>query len=156
MLAEGRYYTLAEAWSLLVQSLAAYADGGSLPETVTLRVPRGPLEDATGLAQSFSIEAQDLLELARSLSSTLGPADWTETPRDIIPAQVSAGGKTLNAAEFLLAAARVLAELAGAPLPETIQAEPCEMFPGTLDLLNAASMPRFPGVSWSLKPARHR
>jgi len=154
--AQGYYYTLAETWSLVLQALAAHRESGALPASVILHVPHGPIEDAPASTGAATLDSAAIADTAGSIAALLPPGEWTAVPRDMIPARVTVGTATLNAAEFLRAAADMLIQIGAGQAPASITVEPADLLPDIHDALVAIREPVFPGVSWSLKPARHR
>ena len=154
--AQGRYYTLAEAWSLIVQALAQYKNTGTLPAAVTLFVPHGPVNNAAQLPAPAPVPTNALLDAASKLAGNLKPAPWQPLPQDIIPGSVLIGTKTVNAAEYLRAAAVLLAQIKIGSIPGGLTILPASLLTDQYQLLAKITVPKYAGVCWSLKPAKHK
>jgi hypothetical protein len=152
----GRYYTLAESWSLIVQALAQYRKTGVLPDTVTLFVPHGPISETTALAAPVLVPAPAVLDAATSLAGNLKPGPWQPLPLDMIPSLVPVGTKPVNAAEYLRAAAVLLTQIWSGSVPNGIMILPASLLTDQYQLLLKINRPKYAGVCWSLKPAKHK
>ncbi|MBF0368126.1 MAG: hypothetical protein HQL52_01610 [Magnetococcales bacterium] len=162
VVARGYYYSLAECWSLLVQALATYDKLGELPDGVLLKPVYGPLASTPAISQSRLVAMSDLLQAAQGESLKLEAGSGFPMPQNIIPAQVTLPGGNINAAEYLQAVARVLVRISEwSPESESglggmVRVAPLAGVAGIHELLVAVQEPRYPGTSWTLKPARHR
>ncbi|HWR73196.1 MAG TPA: hypothetical protein VN604_08500, partial [Nitrospirota bacterium] len=97
-----------------------------------------------------------LLDTALLLAGSLAPAPWQSFPKDMIPATVTVGTKTVNAAEYLRAAALLLAQIANGSIPGGVTIQPASLQTDLYGLFAKIRHPKFVGVCWSLKPAKHK
>lgn len=153
---QGRYYTLAESWSLIIQALAQYKKTGVLPGTVTLIVPHGPIKEAAALTAPVPAPVPAFLDTAVLLAGSLAPVPWQPIPQDMIPATVTVGTKTVNAAEYLRAAALLLVQIKNGTAPGGVTIQPASLTTDLYRLLTDIQPRKYVGVCWSLKPAKHK
>ncbi len=149
------YFSLAEAYGLLVRALAAYEAEGALPATVEPLALLGPMEDAPAAFPYQSVRLADVVAEAAEVAEAVAEAMWRVTPRAVVPSSSSPGGVGANAMEFLLLMAEaylVLHEGGGAP-GSLLYLPPTHQWPLTLDAMERGVHVRFPGESWTVRPA---
>jgi hypothetical protein len=150
--AGGKYYSAADLFQLLANSLAGMSRTGKTPEQIRLTNIYGPLdlEQPAESAPTAVFSASAVMKAAAELAPKLNDQTWLPVPLNAVPWKVELAGKPLNPAQFL--ALMVDAYQAGKPdaqihlrylAPGT---SPGEVFPRQ----NASNEG---GHTWTLRPA---
>lgn len=151
-------FSLVNAFEGLGLALAGYRAKDRLPDHVSNTGLLGPIGEPQEVtrAATGSIRLADLLPAAEK---TLTEARVADPPR--VPMMVVVGGRSLNAAEFILVMARAYLALATGQAPEAVPAEPAEITPPYADVLQATFHPADERPLWysklqlwTVKPAR--
>ncbi len=143
----GDYLSLCDAFQAVCRSLAHYARKGTLPKAVKTRDLLGPTYYAEGISSPIEVDASELVKAS---------ADLEEKISDRIPAEVKVGRLTLNAAEYLHFASRVLVALAeGKRLDEIspLRLHSVNLLPEEVEA-NPKACPLTKLQFWTYKPAR--
>ncbi|MCX6901589.1 MAG: hypothetical protein NT105_23160 [Verrucomicrobia bacterium] len=104
-----RYLTLAQTFKLLATALKSHAERGSLPATSQTDLTYGPIGTWPEVVQGVEtdVDAQAVITAASQI--IFGPEHQrgdVQPPANRVPLNVTAGGKTMHAAQFL----RLMAE----------------------------------------------
>jgi hypothetical protein len=146
------FYTAADLFQLLANSLAGMMPGWRKPDTVKLTAVQGPivLYDAEETFPNAKVAAREVARVAAQLAPRLIDQTWKPVPGNAIPARIEIAGKRLIPAQFLaLMAEAYLAPSPDTPIPiryfQPLTA-PGYMFPRQNALAEA-------GHVWTLRPA---
>ena len=147
-----RYFTDAEAFSLMAQALADAEKTGAPPASIKPLPVYGPISvpnDMGPVKGSFTV--REVLQAAARIAPPLRNTEWKLIPENAIPAYVQVGSVRVNAAQFL----RLMALTVLDPSPDKAPAPLSPM------VLHSDAMFRYPkntpipdqGMGWTLKPA---
>lgn len=149
--ASGQYFSLAEMFLMLANSLAELHQKGSLPESVKLTQVYGPREmpEDQGPPQG-EVSVAWVARAAASLAPALADTSWQPLPRNAVPGWIVVDGLRLNAAQFL----RLMCQAYAAPSPERRLGVGTSLMFSPLAEVYPRSRPRIDeGAMWTLKPA---
>lgn len=136
---EGKGVSLAEALVALETTVAALGSGSAMPTSVATSSVLGPRAEAAS-SGSLTLSRPDLVRVASAAAGRDG---------SFVRSTVSVGARTVNAAEYLMA----LATLVASGMPSEVRVEGRSLFPeGTTSVKDTVTRLQF----WSYKPARFR
>ena len=147
-----RFFSGAEAFELMAESLAGIKKDGSAPASLTPVAMHGPITVPNDMGPiRGSVTAREVIEAAAALAPGLRRTEWKRIPENAVPAYVQVGAVRVNSAQFL----RLMAQVCADALPDRVL---------TLNAIEAHSdlSFRYPkntplidqGMGWTLKPAR--
>lgn len=149
--ADGKYFSTAEMFQLLVRALAARHASGSWPASV----PLGPIYGPLGLMAENGpnvgmVRVASLLAKAAELAPALSDATWRPLPRNVVPATLTVDGTLLNAGQFL----KMMAQVVSGVNQSELRVEMNNCFTNIGLIYQAGHrLSSETGSSWTLKPA---
>jgi hypothetical protein len=147
-----QFFSLAEAFNVMVQSLAgAGKQGGSLPVSVALTPMYGPLTIPNTMGPTAgTATVAEVIQAASAMAPKLRHTEWKRVPDNAVPITVLAGKEEVDAAQFLLLMAQACLD----PSPDrilhfnamTLSTQAGFMFPKNTIMTEQSN-------SWTFKPA---
>jgi hypothetical protein len=101
--AGGTYFSAADLFQLLANSLAGAAQGKKPPEKVRLTHIYGPilLEQAESTTPSAVVTAGEVARIAATLTPKLNDQTWRPVPWNAVPSKIEVAGQRVNPSQFL-------------------------------------------------------
>ena len=101
--AGGNYYSAADLFQLLANSLEGVASTGKAPGKVRLTHIYGPisLEPAASTSPTAIIPAREVVRVAAELAPKLNDQTWKPVPSNAVPARIEIAGNRINPTQFL-------------------------------------------------------
>lgn len=145
------YFSAAQAFAVMAESLASADKTGSPLQTVRMRPVNGPIVVPNDMGPvKGTVTVRDVMHAAARVAPPLRETEWKEIPDNAIPPYVQTGPWHLNAAQFMRLMALTLLD----PSPDRV----LSISPM---VLHSDLMFRYPkntpipdqGMGWTLKPA---
>ena len=147
-----RFFTTAESFELLAESLAAVKKTGSLPKSLPMVQMYGPLtmpNDIMGV-KTGSVPVAAVIKAAAEIAPRLANTTLKRVPDNTVPATIQVGSMQLNAGQFL----HVMAQAYLDPSPEKLLKFNAVTLTNRVAFLFPKNTPMTDqGNAWTFKPA---
>jgi Ca2+-binding EF-hand superfamily protein len=147
-----QYYSLADAFVLLAQALAAADQHRPMPAKLKLNFVYGPIEtpDNNMGSNLGPVTVAEVAHKAAELLPRLTNDQWKPLPDNVVPASVQIGSRRVNAIQFL----RMMAEAYLDPTPDRVLRVNAMQMSSSLAFMYPKNTPMsFQGIAWTTKPA---
>lgn len=127
-----RFLTLAQLFKLLANALTSHAQHGSLPPTFLTDVTYGPVGTWPEIVQCAEVAIDAHSVVAAASQITFGSdrhCGDPGPPSNRVPLNVTAGGQTMHAAQFLRLMAETYQALRAGKPPGTLRVRPSNILP---------------------------
>ncbi|MEW6358802.1 MAG: hypothetical protein AB1696_20875 [Planctomycetota bacterium] len=160
------YLSLAQTFKLLAVALKFHAERGSLPDSLQTDLTYGPIGVSSEVVQGKEEDMDMQAVIAAAARIAFGPERQpgsAEPPANRVPLNVTADGKTMNAAQFLRLMAEAYQALRTGKTPAALRVRPSKLLPPLAQPWQRAhpSAADTPGVYgllqlWTVKPAQFK
>jgi len=161
-----RYLTLAQTFKLLAAALKSHAEHGSWPVTLQTDMTYGPIGTWPEVVQGAEANADASAVITAASQIVFGPERQrgdAEPPANCVPLNVTAGGQTMHAAQFLRLMAETYQALRAGKSSGTLRVRPSNILPPLSPLWKRAHRvyEDTPAAYsylqlWTVKPAQFR
>ena len=127
-----RYLTLAQTFKLLVTALKSHAERGSWPATLQSDLTFGPISTWPEVVQGAEADVDTRAVIATAAQILFGlerQRGDAQPPANRVPLNVTTGGQTMHAAQFLRLMAETYQALRAGKAPGTLHVRPSNILP---------------------------